>query len=386
MKQKELWLWTLIIGGLWTFSQEDSIKWDQKGKPSVNPFYSEEKYFEKYKEVLVDENTHPGYKTEFIKNSKGSVMEYAVSRDGSRAAAILDIYNTHSLFVVDWKKRLMREASRSLTFFDKHPAITADGGKTFFTSPRFGNQEIWMVEWEKLLEGTSHVVDPVIFNKSENTHPAVDAQGMVIAYISTKNGFTHLYLRNLMTGKELSPSISLHECSNPELSYQGGHLVYTSLYGNNHEIFYCDLIQNPLLNINISDHNKKDTHPAISADGRRVVFQSDRSGRDGIYMVDMATAILYNLTYFDKKYNNRSPSISADGEVIAYQSIGKWETPCVKVMDFRRKLIFKIYTKGRPYFQPILSKDGKNLMFRDEKVVQRVALEELKDTSPTTLE
>ena len=375
---KKFYILTILFA--FCFSGNESVPLEDRETWPLRRLYPYLRDLNEFKVIVVDENTHPGHKVKLLHTDK-PVVDISLNFDATKMGAILKIQNFSKLFYVYPEKTILQEYSTSFGFTDETPILNKGGDRIFYVSDRFGNKEICLLEFDRFVNEPDYQIDIVVDNLHDNTSPSIDGKGMKLAYISDKErGNRIVYVKDLETGEEIVPNDISHVCTSPQLSYDGNHLAYISFYNNNYEVYYADLRDK--ININLSDHRGKDFNCVISGDGNRIVFQSDREGVFDIMMLDRNDLTLYNLTH-DIKANDLNPAISADGDIIAFESVGKWETRCIKVIDFKRKLVFKFYTLNEAHTQPRLSKDGKVLLYYINNEIYRVNLESVKDNTGT---
>ena len=113
----------------------------------------------------------------------------------------------------------------------------------------------------------------------------------------------------------------------PQFSYDGRYLVYTSDRASKRSVYLYDLqsrrsIALPGLNQPGSMQSQAD----ISADGRYVVYVSEQLGKSDVFLYDRLTGKSQNLT---KSFIGevRNPSISGNGRFVSFEGnrLGQWD-------------------------------------------------------------
>ena len=114
---------------------------------------------------------------------------------------------------------------------------------------------------------------------------------------------------------------------NPNFSYNGRYLVFTSDRHNKRSIFLYDLHNrhfHPLPGLNQPSSIQEQAD--VSADGRYIVYVSQERGKTDIFIYDRQTLSTQNITK-NLVGEVRHPTISGNGRLIAFESnrSGQWD-------------------------------------------------------------
>ncbi|HMA99646.1 MAG TPA: hypothetical protein VKS21_01535 [Spirochaetota bacterium] len=290
------------------------------------------------------------------------VIDYDLSYTGEHFALIIKEGKDSRLFYCNPGEVELFEFSRFEGCRDSSPAMTKNGNEIFFASDRFRNYEIFRANVADFNQDPKYFIQYELHNMSDNLNPAVDYNGRILAYESTKRERKNqIYVLNRKTGEELLVSDPLFYCKRPRVAGDGSSVVYEAVDKGNFEIYTADL-QNKFM-INISDNSARDIHPDIDETANRIVFQSDRNNDIyDIYMFDFQLKKMFNLTHNIKSKDNL-PSISADGQIVAFAANEKFINDCIKVIDFNLKIIFIFWDNDYIRNRPQLAKDGNSLVY-----------------------
>ncbi len=119
---------------------------------------------------------------------------------------------------------------------------------------------------------------------------------------------------------------SQHQEENPQLSYDGRYLIFTSDRGNKKSIFLYDTQTRSLVPLpGLNQGGSIQEQPDISANGRFIVYLSEQEGKPDIFIYDRQTLTPKNITK-NILAPVRNPSISGNGRFIAFESNrqGQW--------------------------------------------------------------
>ncbi|MGK7944933.1 MAG: TolB family protein [Microcystaceae cyanobacterium] len=118
-----------------------------------------------------------------------------------------------------------------------------------------------------------------------------------------------------------------HTEQDPQFSYDGRYMVFTSDRRGQRRILLYDTQQHrllPLQGVNVPGIMQY--HPDISADGRYIVYVSEQSGKPDIWVYDRHSVTPKNLTS-NWLGEVRNPTISGNGRWISFESnrTGQWD-------------------------------------------------------------
>ena len=113
----------------------------------------------------------------------------------------------------------------------------------------------------------------------------------------------------------------------PQFSYDGRYLVYTSDRASKRSVYLYDLQRRRSLALpGLNQPGSMQSQADISADGRYVVYVSEQLGKSDIFLYNRLTARSENLT---KNFIGevRHPSISGNGRFVSFEGnrLGQWD-------------------------------------------------------------
>lgn len=125
---------------------------------------------------------------------------------------------------------------------------------------------------------------------------------------------------------------SLAVDAQPQLSYDGRYLVFSSDRRDQRQVYLYDVRRRrlvPLPGLNTPGHFVE--QPAISADGRYIVYVSQQFGKPDVFIYDRQRLSAEALTR-DFKGEVRHPTISGNGRIVAFESnrTGQWN---IEIID-----------------------------------------------------
>ena len=114
---------------------------------------------------------------------------------------------------------------------------------------------------------------------------------------------------------------------NPQFSYDGRYLVYTSDRASKRSVYLYDMQRRRSIALpGLNQPGSMQSQADISADGRYVVYVSEQLGKSDIFLYDRLTAKSQNLT---KNFIGevRHPSISGNGRFVSFEGnrLGQWD-------------------------------------------------------------
>ncbi|HBE04819.1 MAG: hypothetical protein A2096_11380 [Spirochaetes bacterium GWF1_41_5] len=317
--------------------------------------YTKAKSFGVFSEVIVNTNTRPDARNEFISTDK-RVLEVAINPDASRGAVTMLINGFPRIFFLSPSENILTEFSFRRGVRDESPIITADGKTLFFVTDRYQNREIFSIDIEK------RELNFVIDNMADNFQPSISADGNILAYVSYKDGGKSvIFVYNRSSKQEIAVSLPELSSSHPKISSDGNFIVFEGIDDEgNKEIYLANVKEKSL--INLSDNYKIDELPDIARDAKRIVFQSWRSEEPEIFMYDMGSQEIYNIS-LDPNAKDINPAISDDGNIVVWESYSKWVTSSIKAVNLSSKTVYNFYQLDEYKTRPILSRDGSKLVY-----------------------
>jgi TolB protein len=155
------------------------------------------------------------------------------------------------------------------------PAFTPDN-KVAVSLASGGSPDIYLLNHnfrkEKIL----------VQNWAIDVSPSFDRQGRNMAFVSTRLGNPHIFLKDLETGVERRVTYQGNYNTDPSISPDGELVVFSRLTRAGHRIFVHDLVTGKERQISFGPGN--DEQPAFAPDGYFVAFSSNRSGKYRLYL------------------------------------------------------------------------------------------------------
>ncbi len=113
----------------------------------------------------------------------------------------------------------------------------------------------------------------------------------------------------------------------PQLSFNGQYLVFTSDRDQQRRIYLYDMTARRLLPLpNLNQAGNFLEQPDVSGDGRLITFMAERNGKSNIWLYDREQRQVKNLTQ-TWQGSVRNPSLSGDGRWVVFESNrnGQWD-------------------------------------------------------------
>lgn len=157
-------------------------------------------------------------------------------------------------------------------------------------------------------------------NQGQNTYPAWSRDGKKIAFISTRDGNSAIYVMDA-DGKNVKQLTNGERVDRaPAWSPDGKKIAFCRHLGNNWEIFVMEA--DGANQVNLTDDPARDADPAWSPDGKKIAFASNRSGQGyRLYVVDTDGKNVQDVSKADNRRGYVYPAWSPDGKIIAYSEL-----------------------------------------------------------------
>jgi Periplasmic component of the Tol biopolymer transport system len=117
---------------------------------------------------------------------------------------------------------------------------------------------------------------------SIDVSPSVDASGTYMAFVSSRMGNPHVFLKNLRSGGVTRVTYNGRYNTEPSISPDGTHIVFSRMESGGHRIFVYDVERRT--ETQITHGPGSDEQPAFAPDGYFVAFTSSRGGKKQIYL------------------------------------------------------------------------------------------------------
>jgi TolB protein len=215
-----------------------------------------------------------------------------------------------------------------------------------------GSKEIYIADYDgaNIREVTEH--------KSISIKPKISPDGTKIAYLSYKDRYPFLYIRDLATGKAtpLSKSVGLNAA--PAWSPDGKTLALVLSKDGNTEIYVKNVDGSG--ERRLTNDKAGDTSPTFDPTGNQIAFVSDRGGVPQLYVMNSDGGNVRRLSYSGGKAYD--PAWSPDGKQIAYVSEKSGEGFQIYVMNADGSNPERLTDSGSNE-SPSWSPDSRHVMF-----------------------
>ena len=199
----------------------------------------------------------------------------------------------------------------------EEPATTGAPQRVIYQSERAGGVDVWVMNGDgsEAVNLTGNAA--LSYN---DRHPTASTDGGKIAFRSDRDGNPDVFIMNA-DGTEQT-NLSAHEATDidPSFSPDGARITFDSDRDGNLEIYVMDADGSN--QVRLTDNEALDSHPFWSPDGRQITFYSNRDNLESeamdIYVLDVDDGGVTRLT--DDPSDNRYPSWSPDGTQITFSS------------------------------------------------------------------
>lgn len=215
-----------------------------------------------------------GRKLARLTNMQGSALSPAWSRDGRFVIFSHVDVRTHGLGVWDattGKVQRIRFPGNTVigpVFMpDNRVAVSLSTGK---------NPGIFLLGHQFKREGT------IENSASIDVSPSLDATGTKMAFVSSRMGNPHIFLKDLRTGAVQRVTFEGRYNTEPSISPDGTLITFSRMMGGQHRIFVHDLVSHAEKQITFGPGS--DEQPAFAPDNYFIAFTSTRSGKQQVYL------------------------------------------------------------------------------------------------------
>jgi len=191
---------------------------------------------------------------------------------------------------------------------------------------------------------TGHVIDT-----TSNFHPAWSPDGTKIAFASTRDTNSQIYVMDPNGFNVVRLTHTSAEDAQPAWSPDGSKIAFATNRDGNNEIYVMNA--NGSAQVNLTNNAASDLTPAWSPDGTKIAFQSNRQTDYAVWVMNADGSNPVRLT--DPSSAAGAPTWSPDGTRIAYEQDGDiW----VMNVDGTRKIRITsgFWSDRLPRWRPIL--------------------------------
>jgi TolB protein len=158
-----------------------------------------------------------------------TVVSPAFLPDG-RVAVALDLSGSTSIYLLNDTFTPLHPLTRSRSI-DVSPSFSEDGMKMAFTSGRYGNPMVFM------LDMATRQVRRVTYEGKYNTAPSMSPDGRFIAYSRMLADGHRIFVHDLATGRDTQVSFGPGNDEEPAFGPDGYFIAFTSNRGGEHELY-----------------------------------------------------------------------------------------------------------------------------------------------------
>ncbi len=155
-------------------------------------------------------------------------------------------------------------------------------------------------------------------DNSINSSPRFSDDRKNLIYISYKDGYPNLFVRNIETGAVRKITQTRYTKSAPTFTSDGDTIAFAMSVNNNTDIYLIKGFNSKKLE-KLTAARSIETSPCFSPNNRNIAYTSDRAGIPNIYIMDADGTNSKRITYGGQYYE--SPSWSSCGNHIAFVSM-----------------------------------------------------------------
>ncbi len=227
-------------------------------------------------------------------------------------------------------------------------------------------------------EDAQRITDHLKTESSMNICPAVSPDGKKIAYITNRDIYSNVVIRELATGKE--ENVKTLVKGNTAASFEEMHLIGNNLnwsadgkiiafvaQSNARDVIYLVDPENGKIRNAIKTPFRTVMDPALSPDGKYVVFAGEGASSMDLYLYSVEKMSIKRLT--NDQFAERNPDITPDNRYVIFS--GNWNNEGVKDRDDYNLYRLDIETGARELLcaagghelQADISPDGTKLLY-----------------------
>lgn len=264
-------------------------------------------------------------------------------------------------------KKLTQDAE-----FNTNAVFSPDGKRIAFISTRNGYSELFVMS----VDGTNQksILKSRIGRSLDVIHSEGHAlswfpDGEKIIFAGEKRGKDYLYTINLRKNKLKKLRLPLEVLKSPCFSRKGDKIVFVGMEGGINDLYLVDANGKNLEKLTSDEFD--DNYPLFSPDDKKIVYVSERERQKDLFLLDMETLAITRLT--STPSDEFDPSWSPDGDSIVYigdyagiYNIYRMDVSCFQedIQEKNPELdIFQLTDVKVGVFTPEISPDGEHLLF-----------------------
>lgn len=228
-------------------------------------------------------------------------------------------------------------------------------GRIIFASNRDGQNDLFITSPDGI-EITRLTTNAALDSSST---PRLSPDGTMIAFSSTVNGNTDIYVLEIASGAIRRVTDALEKDSSPSWSPNGQQIAFESFRDGNLEIYIVNTDgSNP---IRLTNDAAGDSTPVWSPVSNEIVFVSNRFGNADLFLLGLNGSVSLLTT---NPAPDNTPAWSPDGSTIAYAAFsGELSDICLIGRDGLNQ---KCITQGSAeYSTPVWSQNGERIAVSD---------------------
>ncbi len=256
--------------------------------------------------------------------------------------------------------------------FNTNPVFSPDGMRMAFISDRNGYSDLFVMNVDGTSQETilkSRIGRSIDVIHSQGHALSWSADGEKIAFIGEKKEKDYLYIINLRKGKLKKIRLPLEVLKSPCFSHKGDRIVFVGMEGGINDLYSVDANGKNLVRLTSGEFDED--YPIFAPDDKKIVYVSEREKQKDLFLFDLETSAITRLT--STPSDEIDPSWSPDGNSIIY--IGDYEGIYnLYRMDISYSSeeigadnlesdIFQLTNVKVGIFTPEISPDGRHLLF-----------------------